>query len=494
MSRQTAQRSPAPFDAAPDPSLDATFHITTTSGALADAVSGAASEATCDATSDAASRTASGSASRGASRAAPGAAFVGGALAAGLGLGALTVAVLLLWVAYPHPGGDLSRALHLSADLWLLAHGSDLVRGATPSGTPAPLAVTPLLLAALPAWLLHRAARHTLATAATTTPGPTRRLLGALLTGYLTVAAGAVLYASAGPLSAAPLSALLCVPAAAVAVLAGTAWRILGRGAADLLPAAVRRAPGGLPDRVREAVAGPRLAAAFRAATAATLALLVSGILLTLVGLALHAGAAQQDLFRLARDWAGRCTVLLLCLMLLPNAAVWGAAYALGPGFAVGAGAAVGPLGGSGRPALPRFPLLSGLPEAGAGGPLTWAVVVAPVAAGVLLARYAAGPATAPDAVAGTARGGHWTWRSTASVAALGAGLCGAATALLAGVSGGAVGSGVLVEFGPRWWLMGPAAAGWMLVVGVPGALGLRAWRLRERPARRPCGRPRRRS
>ncbi|MFI9047815.1 DUF6350 family protein [Streptomyces sp. NPDC053427] len=475
MSQQTAQRSSAPLDAPFAPPFDAPLDATL--GTPARAGSGVAPGAALGATSGTAS----------------GVAFVGGALAAGLGLGALTVAVLLLWVAYPNPGGDLSGALHLSAALWLLAHGGDLVRDTAPSGPPAPLALTPLLLAALPVWLLHRAARHTLATGS----GSARRLLGALLTGYLTVAAGAVGYASAGPLRAAPLSALLCVPVAAVAVLAVTAWRILGRGAADLLPAAVRRMPAGLPDRVREAVEGPRFAAAFRAATAALLALLAAGALLTLVGLALHAGAASQDLCRLARDWAGRGTVLLLCLMLLPNAAVWGAAYVLGPGFAVGAGGAVGPLGGSGNAALPHlpqlhFPLLSGLPEAAAGGPPTWAAALVPVAAGVLLARYAAQPATAPDAPGG----GPWTWRSTASVAALGSGLCGGAMAVLAGVSGGAVGGGVLAELGPSWWLTGLAATGWTLVIGVPGALALRAVRLTrpgarggaEVPAREPLG------
>ncbi|WP_443045427.1 cell division protein PerM [Streptomyces sp. MOE7] len=84
--------------------------------------------------------------------------------------------MLLLWVASPFPDSGPSRALHLAADLWLLAHGGDLVRTATPSGTPAPVAVTPLLLAVLPVWLLHRAARHTLATApAPPDPGLTGR-------------------------------------------------------------------------------------------------------------------------------------------------------------------------------------------------------------------------------------------------------------------------------------------------------------------------------
>ncbi|MCZ1007934.1 DUF6350 family protein [Streptomyces lydicus] len=122
----------------------------------------------------------------------------------------------------------------------------------------------------------------------------------------------------------------------------------------------------------------PRFAVAARAAGAALGALLASGALLTLLSLGLHAGRVWGDLLRLAPDWASHATVLLLCLVLLPNAAVWGAAYALGPGFTVGAGSAVGPLGASPPSALPRLPLLGGLPDADPGYPLTWAVAVVP--------------------------------------------------------------------------------------------------------------------
>ena len=422
-----------------------------------------------------------------------GGAFLGGVTAAGLGLGAFAVAVLLLWVASPYPGGDPSRSLHLAADLWLLGHGGDLVRGATHSGTPAPVALTPLLLAVLPVWLLHRAARHTLATTAGDRAGAgagrgteddsdpaygavaPRTLLGALLTGYLLVAAGVVLYASTGPLSAAPLSALLCVPGAAVCTLAATACRILGPMSPGLLPPSVLRVLNSLPEGLRFVLGGARRATALRAATAATTALLASGVLLTFLGLALHAGDVRQDLFRLAPDLAGRCTVVLLCLTLLPNAAVWGAAYGLGPGFTVGVGGTIGPLGTSAHPALPHFPLLAGLPDAGHGRPLTWAVAAVPVVAGLLLARYAARPAAALGAP-----GGPWSWRTGAAVAALGAGACGAVMAALAGVSGGAMGSGTLAAFGPTWWLTGLAAAGWSALIGVPGALILRACRLRS--------------
>ncbi|WP_407550325.1 DUF6350 family protein [Streptomyces sp. Pv4-95] len=455
-----------------------------------------------------------------------GAAFAGGVTAAGLGLGALVVAVLLLWVASPYPDSDPTRALHLAADVWLLAHGGDLVRTATLSGPPAPVAVTPLLLAVVPVLLLHRAARHTLASAVCDPPGPEaagpggpraagtprdhadrhrdgeddhgpggpasgssgsragaatettvapRTLLASLLAGYVLVAFTVVLYASGGPLSAAPLSALAAVPGAAIATLAVTAWRTLGDAAADLLPGRVRLALAGLPAGVRAVLTAPRLALALQAAAAAVATLLASGVLLTLLALALHAGEVREDLLRLAPDWVGRGTIVLLCLTLLPNAAVWGAAYGLGPGFAVGAGSAVGPLGVSGSPVLPHFPLLSGLPDPGAGGPLSWSVAVVPVAAGVLLARYAARPPGAPGSVAVP-----WTWRSTASVASLAAVGCGLAMAVLAALAGGALGTRALSDFGPSWWLTGLAAAGWTAVIGIPGALVVRVCRLRS--------------
>lgn len=331
-----------------------------------------------------------------------GAAFLGGVTAAGLGLGALTVAVLLLWVASPSPDSGPSRALHLAADLWLLAHGGDLVRTGTHSGVPARSAVTPLLLVVLPVWLLHRAARHALATAADSRPAPgdgpgavsvvaPRTLLGALLTGYLCIAAGALLYACAGGLSAEPLSVLVYVPATAVATLAATAWRLLRHPGADLLPDRALRACARVPDGLRTFFSGARCAAAGRAAGYALAALLGSGALLTLLGLGLHAGRVGHDLLQLAPDWASRATVLLLCLVLLPNAAVWGTAYGLGPGFTVGAGSTVGPLGTSAHPVLPQLPLLGGVPDAGPGGPLTWAVAV-PAAGRGGAARPLGGP------------------------------------------------------------------------------------------------------
>ncbi len=87
----------------------------------------------------------------------PVAAVLGGVLAAGLGIGALTALVMVLWIGSPYPDSGVAGALHIAAALWLLAHGAELTRMDTLSGVPAPVGVTPLLLAALPAWLAYRA-------------------------------------------------------------------------------------------------------------------------------------------------------------------------------------------------------------------------------------------------------------------------------------------------------------------------------------------------
>ncbi|WP_417801376.1 DUF6350 family protein, partial [Streptomyces vulcanius] len=85
--------------------------------------------------------------------------MLGGALAAGLGLGSFAALVMVLWISSPYPDSGPGGALHVAAALWLLAHGAELVRTDTLSGVPAPVGVTPLLLLLLPVWLVHRAAR-----------------------------------------------------------------------------------------------------------------------------------------------------------------------------------------------------------------------------------------------------------------------------------------------------------------------------------------------
>jgi hypothetical protein len=173
--------------------------------------------------------------------------------------------------------------------------------------------------------------------------------------------------------------------------------------------------------------------------------------------------------------WSGRLAVLLLAAALVPNAAVWGAAYALGPGVALGGGSVAGPLGVSSGPLLPTFPLLAVVPEPGPGSPLTWSAGAVPVVAGLTVAWFVAGAAAPRHGE----RDEAWSRGSTAMAVAVAAVLCGLLFAGIAMAAGGPMGVAGLAEFGPVGWLAGLAATGWTALVGVPVAVGLRARRVR---------------
>ncbi|MFE6159230.1 DUF6350 family protein [Streptomyces sp. NPDC056486] len=398
----------------------------------------------------------------------------GGAVAAGLGLGSIAVLVMVLWISSPYPDSGPSGALHVAAAVWLIAHGTELIRTDTLSGAPAPLGVTPLLLMALPGWLAHRAAR--------VAADPQERAMAprtawcGVVGGYLLVGAAATLYAAGGELRPSWPSAALHMPLLVGGAAAVGVWTALGRPGAPL-PGVVRAGLRALPARVRPFFVRRYIRAVTRAAAAGTLVLVGGGALLAAGSLALHGGLARASFAQVTDVWSGRFAVLLLAMALVPNAAVWGAAYSLGPGFALGTGSMAGPLAVSTGPMLPAFPLLAAVPGDGPGSPLTWAAGAVPVGAGVVVAWFTA-RAAAP--VPGK-RDGAWSRGRTALVAVVAAALCGAALAGLAALAGGPMGVAVLSDFGPVWWQTGAAALGWTATVGVPFSLLARAWRLRKR-------------
>ncbi|MFJ8051658.1 DUF6350 family protein [Streptomyces luteogriseus] len=429
--------------------------------------------------------------------------LMGGALAAGLGLASFAVLVMLLWISSPYPDSGPGGAMHVAAALWLLAHGAELVRTDTLSGVPAPLGLPPLLLLALPVWLLHRAGRdatdgrggdedddydhdHDHAygedlTVAASTPLVSPRIAwtGVVL-GYLAVAAPAALYAAGGVLRPSWVWTGVCVPLVAVMAAGAGVWSAYGRPGRPL-----RRLLRVLPPGVRPLVLGPdgRPGVAARASAAGAGALLGGGALLVMVSLVGHGSATQASLLRLTEGWSGRFAVLLLCAALLPNAAVWGAAYALGPGFALGAGHAVGPLASAPAPFLPPFPLLAAVPEAGRGASAHWVAGVVPVVAAVVVGWTVAKGAV-PAERDGTGPGGTrahvWSVGRTVRAAALASVLCAAVLAVLAGLSGGPLGADVLSRFGPVWWQAAAATLAWLGLLAIPTAVGVRAWRCRS--------------
>ncbi|UAX55476.1 DUF6350 family protein [Streptomyces sp. A144] len=437
--------------------------------------------------------------------------LLGGAFAAGLGLASCAVLVTVLWVSSPYPDSGPGGALHVAAALWVLAHGAELVRADTLSGTPAPVGVTPLLLLLLPVWLLHRAARDAtdpgdgvgVAVGGGAKPGVGVRVGGGgglrdagpppvsarnawsgVVLGYLAVATPVVLYSAGGALRPSWGWAAVCLPLVTMGAAGAGVWTAFGRPGGP-----VGRALRVLPRTLRELIVEPdaRLGAATRAAGAGAAVLVGGGALLLAVSLVWHAAAAQEAYLRLTEGWAGRFAVLLLCLTLVPNAAVWAAAYALGPGFVLGTGHVVDPLASAPAPLLPPFPLLAAVPDPGPGTPLHWASGAVPLVAGGVVGWFTARAATAgagrqrvpgPRGVPTGGEGaGVWSWRRTVGAAVVAAVLCALLVALLAALAGGPLGSAALARFGPVWWQVGGAVLGWIGAVAVPVAVVVRAWR-----------------
>ncbi|MFF5552317.1 cell division protein PerM [Streptomyces olivaceoviridis] len=419
-----------------------------------------------------------------------GASLLGGAVAAGLGLASFAVLVMILWVSSPYPDSGPDGALHIAAALWLLAHGVELTRTGTLSGAPMPVGLTPLLLLALPLWLLYRAARD--ATDAPVEPDgpppvPARTAWTGVVLGYLGVGVAAALYCSRGELRPGWIWVTLCLPLVAAGAAGAGVWSAYGRPREPVLSALVV-----VPGPARRLLFGTdewaRLSAAVRAAGAATTVLFGGGALLVGVSLVWHGEPARASFLQLTQGWTGRFAVLLLGIALIPNAAVWAASYALGPGFLLGAGHLVRPLASDPAPLLPPFPLLAAVPEPGTGTPGHWAAGVVPAVAGMTAGWFVARAAVRRTEAGGPPRA-RWSAGRTAGVVLLAALVCAAALALLAALAGGPLGVAALSRLGPPWWRTGGAAGAWTLVFALPVALIARAWRLRTW-LRRPDGPP----
>ncbi|MFE7135822.1 DUF6350 family protein [Streptomyces sp. NPDC057638] len=409
---------------------------------------------------------------------------VRGATAAGLGLGAFAVLVTLVWISSPYPDSGPDGALRVAAALWLLAHGAELVRIDTFSGHPAPIGLVPLLLMVVPLWLVHRAARDAVLPDVRRARPSAGGAVTAVAGGYLLVGGAVTVYAEGGPLTPGWPGALLWPPLLTVAAATAGVWTALGRPG---VPAASAR----LAD-IRVAPRDPRGAVALRAALAGTLTLVGGGALLVACSLVWHADASQDSFLHLADGWTGRLAVLLLGIALVPNAAVWAAAYALGPGFALGTGATAAPFAVDGDPSLPHFPLIAAVPGEGPGTPLNWACLALPVLAALVIARFtAAGTRAAPSPYPRPPRGRRpggpaGSSRDTALTALLAAAVCAVLTALLTALSGGALGTGRLADFGPVWWRAGAAALLWSALIAVPAAVLMRLWAVTVAVRKRP--------
>jgi hypothetical protein len=351
-------------------------------------------------------------------------------VAAALGVLVVQTLVLVVWAIGGTAAVGAGEAVRGGLVAWVAAHHVPIE---LPAGM---LGLTPLGLTLVLLLLTGRAG----AAAQRALPSPAG--LAALARGgliglpYGLVVATATGLARVGDVSVPPVRALLM----------GVAVGALGGAVGSLRAYGVVRAWEELPVPATVVV---------DATVAAVAALTLGGLLAFLTSLSWHAGRAADVATSLRPGFAGGVALALLCLLLLPNAAIWTTAYACATGVAVGVGTSVS-MGGVEIGAVPALPLLAALPAAGPAPRASWLLVLVPlvaaVAAGVVVGRG--------DVATDPARAAAW---------ALAVGCAtGAVVLVLCELAGGALGPGRLATAGPNPWVTALAAAAW---VGLGGAV-----------------------
>ena len=381
-------------------------------------------------------------------------AFLGGVLAAlGPLLVCLGVGVVGWFLADAGSHGQPSDGLRVGATAWLMGHGS----GVSVEGVR--LTVVPLGVTLLAAWSTWRAGLR----------------VGHLVSGHGPDADGI----EDGerdwtvPVAVALLTAGYAVTGIVTASLAATRASSPGTGGVvtwslllGVLVALPALAIGSGRAAIWVAGAPPSLVESVRTARRVLRTWLVVALAAFLLSFALDLGTAANVMSQLHSGAGDVVIVVLVSLLLLPNAVAFSGAYLAGPGFTVGAGTLVSPsvvvLG-----PLPMFPMLAALPDAGE--PPAWTVAL--VALPVLVAALAAARA---QQVAPTLR-----WEEGALRGCVGGALAAVAFAILSGLAGGAVGPGRMREVTP---LAGDVLVQCLTTFGLGGLLGglvMTAWQRR---------------
>ncbi|HET8988206.1 MAG TPA: DUF6350 family protein [Humibacillus sp.] len=295
-----------------------------------------------------------------------------GALAA-IGTWAVVVLPSLVgWVAAPESSVGWFSAVSVGSGIWFLGHGQSIGAGGVA------VSLTPLLLFAVNVYIAYRWARRLAATqralvgAAAWSDVALRAVVPGFLLGYLLMA-GVFALLTLGGVAAPGFAAVpgaLLVPAVALAV-------VLLRPDDEESPAFVRalfrRGPTWLPSVWRVGWLGAGLLLAVGAGV----------VVLRLVMTFPTILAIQSDY---GVNVGGAVIVGIAQLALLGNAVTWALGFVAGPGFALALGSTVSPA--SAVPGLlPLVPVLGAVPEAADYPPILYAVLLLPLAAGVLIGR-----------------------------------------------------------------------------------------------------------
>jgi hypothetical protein len=354
---------------------------------------------------------------------------------------ALGVAGWFLTDAGTH--GTPRDGLWVGALAWLMAHGSGVHVGG------ALVSVMPLGITVACAWSTWRIG-HRLGDSISG-HGPDAQRIADGERDW-TVPMAALLYA-AGYVAVAVLTASL---ATTVATAPDTSRVVLW----SVLLCAVLGAPAIAIGSGRAAIWTATLPASVSATAAACRRVLSTWLLVSLVAfvvaLVTDVDTALNVTSQLDTDTGATVQLVVVSLLVVPNAVVFSGSYLLGPGFTVGTHTIVSPsvvtIG-----ALPMFPLLAALPDTGPTPAWTAALVgVAPVVGAVGAMRAQRAHPT-------------YRWEEGALHGCGGGMLAGVAFAVLALLAGGAVGPGRMTDVGP---LVGSVLVHAVTAFGIGGLLG----------------------
>ncbi|TDD27877.1 hypothetical protein E1287_33735 [Actinomadura sp. KC06] len=377
----------------------------------------------------------------------------------------LTTVTLIGWIAAPKTafGDGMTGVFRTAVNFWLVSHHAGFSYGQGRVG------LLPLGVLVLPGALLYRGGGWMIRAAGLPDRPRTAvvRVAVALAAPYAGLAVLLALAVSSPEVRPSAWQALLgCFLVAIIAGGLGAARAVVAaQVAAEAKGRRVRSGLGALlrllPDRPRSLVIG----------VAGSLSvLLASGALLVGASLAVHMSDADHLYDLLAPGVVGGVLLLLVELAFLPNAVIWGMAYAVGPGFSVGAGTSVSPTGVF-IDLVPAFPPLAALPQPGPAPAVSLIALAAPFLAGAV-----GGVLTIRSMPTRVSEGAPlWGFLSGA--------LTGAMAALLSALSGGPLGDGRMATVGPSAWQVGLLAA---LEVGISAAIAawVANWMVLRRPAR----------
>lgn len=374
---------------------------------------------------------------------------VGSVVAGGL----ITVALAIIaWSLNHSPGETATDAARLGVQGWFLSHGA---RIDVPWGilSLAPLAITVLVL-----YFLYRAGKQVARAGDVTTLVGAAEALVAVVIGYVCAAVLLTSFATTTSAQVQPGPAAL-----RTGIIAA-----IGAGLGILVES-------GLGHRLINALPGPGHAFV-RAGMAAALTLIATSSLAVSISLLAHAGELSALTAAITPDALGGWVILLLSVLYLPNAAVYGVAMTTGAGFSLGADTSVSMTSVT-HGKLPAFPLLAALPDGAGGDLLTWLGALGPLAAGIAAALVFVRCLDVDE-------------RDAVSVAVGIAGTSIVAGFLIGGLAvlgTGSLGKGQLVFVGAVGWQVGAATAVCIVVIGgISIAVVLAKGMVQSRPVRRP--------